>query len=192
MTDTRAVEIRSSDKRFRVELKSLLQLGAPMMATQFFIMAMGFLDTAMAGRYDSVHLAGVALGGAIMWPIFMLTSGLTMALTPIVAQHRGASRTADSGIKIRQGLWVALISSMVCVIVITNAGPVFALIDVDPRAATVAEGYLTAAAWGMPAVQLYVVLRYTSEGLGHTLPPMLIAGLALPVKALLNYLRSYG
>jgi len=163
-----------------------------MVATQFFIMAMGFLDTAMAGRYDSVHLAGVALGGTVMWPVFMLTSGFTMAVTPIVAQLRGASAIADTGTKIRQGLWVAVFASMLCVLTVLNATPIFEFAGVDPRAAAIAQDYLDAAAWGLPAAQLYVVLRYASEGLGKTLPPMLIAAVALPVNALFNYVLIYG
>ena len=75
-----------------------------MVATQFFIMAMGFIDTAMAGRYDSTHLAGVALGGSILWPVFMLTTGFTMAITPIVAQLRGSGSIEKSGAQVRQGL----------------------------------------------------------------------------------------
>jgi MATE family multidrug resistance protein len=178
--------------RFSTELKALLRLGSPIAATQFFVMAMGFLDTAMAGRYDSVHLAGVALGGAVMWPVFMLTSGVTMALTPIVAQLRGAGATDRSGSIVRQGLWVGLLASIACVLVITNSGPIFALTGVNSEVAAIAEGYLQAASWGMPPVQVYLVLRHTSEGLGRTLPPMVIAGLALPVNALLNYLLIYG
>ena len=56
----------------------------------------------------------------------------------------------------------------------------------------VAQDYLNATAWGLPAVQIYIVLRYTAEGLGRTIPPMLIAGLALPVNAALNYVLIYG
>ena len=39
---------------------------------------------------------------------------------------------------------------------------------------------------------MYVSLRYTSEGLGKTLPPMLIAGSALPLNGILNYVLIYG
>ena len=163
-----------------------------MVATQFFIMAMGFLDTAMAGHYSSVDLAGVALGGNILWPVFMLMSGLTMALTPIVAQLRGATAVDQAGSKIRQGLWVALFASFVCVAVIINAEPIFVLSGVDAEAAAIGVRYLRAAAWGIPPVLLYVTLRYTSEGLGKTLPPMLIAGAALPLNGLLNYMFIYG
>jgi MATE family multidrug resistance protein len=163
-----------------------------MAATQFFIMAMGFLDVAMAGRYESVHLAGVALGGTVMWPVFMLTSGFTLALTPIVAQLRGESKPGNAGVKIRQAMWLALFSSILCILIMINAGPLFDLAGVDPEAADIAVRYLQAAAWGLPAVQFYVILRYTSEGLGKTLPPMLIAGTALPLNAVLNYLLIYG
>ena len=163
-----------------------------MVATQFFIMAMGFIDTAMAGRYDSVHLAGVALGGVVLWPVFMLTSGFTMALTPIVAQLRGGGSVVAAGANVRQGLWLGLAASALCVLVITNSGPLFAFVSVDAEAAAIAQDYLAATAWGLPAVQLYVVLRYTAEGLGKTVPPMLIAGLALPVNGILNYVLIYG
>jgi len=176
----------------RDEFRDLLRLGLPMVATQFFIMAMGFLDTAMAGHYSSVDLAGVALGGNILWPVFMLMSGLTMALTPIVAQLRGAAAVDQAGSKIRQGLWVALFASFVCVAVIINAEPIFVLSGVDAEAAAIGVRYLRAAAWGIPPVLLYVTLRYTSEGLGKTLPPMLIAGAALPLNGLLNYMFIYG
>ena len=174
------------------ETKALARLGGPMVATQFFIMAMGFLDTAMAGHYSSVDLAGVALGGNILWPLFMLFSGLNMALTPIIAQLRGAGRIAEGGVSIRQGIWIGLIASTIMVIVLPNARIVFELASVDPAAADVAHRYLAAAVWGVPGVIVYVSLRYVCEGLGHTLPPMAIAGSALIVNGILNYVFIYG
>ncbi len=163
-----------------------------MIATQFFIMAMGFVDTAMAGRYGSVDLAGVALGGNVLWPVFMLMSGLNMALTPMVAQLHGAGRKDETGSVVRQGLWVAAAASVLSILVIGNARPIFLLAGIDAAAADVAGRYLAATAWGLPAVFFYVALRYTSEGLGQTLPPMLIVGAALPLNALLNWVLIYG
>ena len=84
-------------RRSLAEAKALFRLGTPMAATQFFIMAMGFLDTAMAGHYDSTHLAGVALGSNVLWPVFMLLTGCTMSVTPIVAQLVGGGRDTTRG-----------------------------------------------------------------------------------------------
>ena len=177
---------------FAIESKALLRLGAPMVATQMFIMGIGFLDTLLAGRYSSVDLAGVALGGNFLWPIFLFMTGLTMAITPMVAQLVGAKRTGDSGPIIRQGLWIALLSAAITMIIVRQAGPVFVWMDLDPQAAAIAADYLKAVSWGMPAVMVYLVLRYSCEGLGNTRPPMLIAGAAFLLNAPLNYLFIYG
>jgi len=174
------------------EVKELSKLGLPMMATQFFIMATGFLDTAMAGHYSSADLAGVALGGNVMWPAFMLMAGFNMALTPMVAHFRGEDRVHQMGGLVRQGLWLAVFSSVIIIIVITNADWIFQFFNIDSDASDVANRYLKAAAWGIPGVMLYVTLRYVCEGLGHTIEPMLIAGVALVINGLLNYILIYG
>ncbi len=174
------------------ELRALVTLGLPMIGTQLAIMGMGFLDTAMAGHYDRVALAGVQLGGAVMWPVFMFMTGITMAITPIVSQYRGADRVADAGAVVRQGLWVALFAALVTMAVILAARPLLELFGVAADVIDVAEGYLAGAAWGMPPVMLYVVLRYTCEGLGHTGVPMGIAFAALALNAPLNYVLIYG
>lgn len=87
------------------ELAILLRLSGPMIATQFFIMGMGFVDTAMSGHYSAVDLAGVAMGGVILWPLFMLFAGVLTALTPMVSQHLGAGQRDLVGALIQQGLW---------------------------------------------------------------------------------------
>ena len=177
---------------FVTQVRALVKLGGPMVATQFFIMAMGFLDTAMAGHYSAVDLAGVALGGNVLWPVFILTTGFTMALTPIVAQLRGESRADEVGAWVRQGLWIAAVATAITVFAVVNAEPIFRWANVDPAASDIGARYLDAAAWGIPAVMFYITLRYTCEGLGHTLPPMVIVGTALMVNGVLNYVLIYG
>lgn len=162
------------------------------MATQACIMGMGFLDTAMAGRYGAVDLAGVTLAGTILWPIFLFMTGVTMAVMPIVSQLVGAQRTGECGEVIRHGVWVALGGSLVTMVIIRSAGPLFTLMNADAEVVRVATGYLQAASWGMPGAMAYVVLRQSSEGLGRTRPPMVIAVLALALNAPLNYVLIYG
>ena len=161
---------------FRAELKQILHLGWPMVLTQMFIMLTGLIDSAMAGHYSSTDLAGVSMGGMIMWPTFMLLTGLTMALTPITSQLRGANKIQAVGHQVRQGMWICLATSTLLILVLLNAGPIYGWVGVDGAAAQIAADYLSAVAWGAPAVVFYVALRHTSEGLSHTVPPMLIAG----------------
>jgi len=163
-----------------------------MMGTQFLIMAMGSVDAAMAGHYTSKDLAGVSLGGNILWPVFMFLSGFNMALTPMVAHFRGENRVHQMGGLVRQGLWLALFSSVFIIFAITNAEFIFSAFNIDATVSDIADRYLLAAAWGIPAAMLFVTLRFVCEGLGHTLEPMLIAAFALVFNALLNYVFIYG
>jgi MATE family multidrug resistance protein len=179
-------------QRFLADLKPIAQLGWPMALTQLFIMATGFLDTVMAGRYSAVDLAGVSLGGNIMWPAFLLLTGTTMALTPITSQLRGAGREREVGHQARQALWICLCTSTLLVLVLLNAGQIYAYTGVDPDAARVAAAYLEAVAWGVPPVVIYIALRHVCEGMGKTRPPMIIAASVLPINAFFNYVLIYG
>ena len=177
---------------FRREARALLRLGAPIVAAQVFVMGTGFSDVVMSGHYSTVDLAGVALGGAVLWPVFMFMTGLTMAVTPMVSQLVGAKRKAESGGIIWQGVWVALLASLATMAIIRNAAPIFTLMGVETGAAEVALGYLQAISWGMPPAMIYIALRQGSEGLGHTVPPMVIAAFALLLNVPLNYLLIFG
>lgn len=178
---------------FLGEAKALLRLGVPIMVTQACIMGMGGLDTLMTGRYGAVDLAGVALAGTLLWPVFMFMTGLTMAVMPIISQLVGDRRTGECGDIIRHGVWVAFFCSLVTILIVRyTAGPLLALRGADPAVAKVAVEYLQAVSWGMPGAMIYIVLRQSSEGLGHTVQPMIIAFLALVLNAPLNYLFIYG
>ena len=155
-------------------------------------MGMGFMDTAMAGHYASVHLAGVALGSNVLWPTFLLLSGFTMSVTPIAAQLVGGGRTSEAGATVRQGLLLAAAASVPALLIVFYVDPVFRWFGIDPAAAHIASRYLHAAGFGLPAGLCYILLRGASEGLGHTVGPMLIAALALVLNALLNYTLVYG
>lgn len=176
----------------QTELGTLLRLAWPMMLTQLFIMGTGFLDTAMAGHYSKVDLAGVAMAGNVLWPAFMLLGGVSMALTPIVSQLRGAGNTGDSGVRIRQGLWLTVLTSTLLVLVLLNARVFFDFFKVELAIITIAMDYLHAAVWGAPALMFYVALRNVCDGLGKTQPAMFIAGAVLPLNALLNYVFIFG
>ena len=174
------------------ELKPILKLGWPIILGQLCIMATGFLDTLMAGRYSAADLAGVALGSNLIWPFYLLLAGSSMALTPIVSQLRGANKKAEAGLQIWQSLWIAALAAMLLLLILNNMEPFFKLMGVDQEVTGIAIQYLEAISWGIPALVFYTSFRHACEGLGHTIPPMLIAASIIPLNALLNYGFIYG
>ena len=116
-------------------LRPVAVLGWPMVLTQLFIMGTGFIDTAMAGRYGAVDLAGVALGGNFMWPLFFLATGISMALMPITSQLHGANRVAEVGHQLRQSLWLCLINSIFLIVALQYATHIFLYAGIDAHTA---------------------------------------------------------
>ena len=105
----------------RYELTQLIRLALPLVVAQLAQMGMGVADTIMAGQVGALELAGVALGGAMLWPTLMLFSGVVMSTTPMIAQLNGAGKDSEVGEITRQGLWVALGLGVLLTIGLKNA-----------------------------------------------------------------------
>ncbi|TKD45475.1 MATE family efflux transporter [Azotobacter chroococcum] len=179
-------------QRLRRELRTLASLALPIIVAQLAHIAMGFVDTLMAGRVGPADLAAVALGNSLWVPTYLLTTGILLATTPKVAHLHGAGRQPETGPLVRQALWLALAVGSAAALLLWNAEPVLHLMQVEPTLIGPTMGYLRAVACGIPAVALYHVLRCFSDGLGHTRPSMLIgiAGLLLNIPA--NYIFIHG
>ena len=174
------------------ESKTLLRLALPLVGAQLAQMGMGVMDAIMAGRYSSVDLAGVALGGSVLWPTMMLFMGVVQAVTPTVSQLNGARRHAEIGEVIRQGLWMATFGGVTAAVILNNIGPVYLWMDVDPRAVAISVPYLAATSLGLPALMCFFCLRFLAEGMGYTRPALYIAICAFFLKIPLNYALIYG
>ncbi|MCB1691152.1 MAG: MATE family efflux transporter [Pseudomonadales bacterium] len=174
------------------EIGHLFRLALPLMGAQLAQMGMGVADAIMAGQYDSVDLAGVALGGSVMWPTMMLMMGLIQAVTPTVAQLRGSGEFGEIGEVIRQGLWMALCGGLLASFILNHIGIAYTWMDVDPRASAVSIPYLRMCSFGIPALMCFFCLRFLADGMGFTRPALLIAICALLLKIPLNYVLIYG
>ena len=178
--------------RFWRELRELLFLAGPILGAQLATAGMSFVDTSMAGQYSSVDLAAIALGASVWIPVFILTKGILMAITPTVAHLYGARKITSIAAPVRQGLWMALVLSILTVLLINNSGAVYSLMGVTPDVSERAVDYLSAVAWGVPALCLYQVLACYCEGLGQTKPAMIFSFAALLLNVPLNYVLIYG
>lgn len=179
-------------RRSVTELRSLIWLALPIIAAQTAHTLLGFVDTAMAGRFSAQALAAVALGNAFWVPTFLFLTGTLMILTSKVAASHGAGRLADTGTLIRQGLWLGLLLGCLCGLFLSAMEPVLILMEVEPSLIDPTMAYLRAVAMGFPAVALFQALRALSDGMSRTMPTMLIgfAGLLLNIPA--NYVLVYG
>jgi len=162
------------------------------MAAQLLQMAMGVMDTIMAGHLSARDLAGIALAMNVLWPSQFLLSGLLLAATPMIAQLRGARRVNEIGEVVRQGLWIALFASLALTVFWRNTTFAYNALGIEPATTAIAGGYLYATSWASLPLLGYFLLRYLCEGMGETRPAMFMALGAVVLKLPLNYALMYG
>lgn len=174
------------------EMRRTLYLALPIIIGQIAGVGMSFVDTVMAGRLGALALAALPIGGAIWMTGVMFAIGILLALNPAVAQLDGAGKYRQVGVVTRQAIWIALGLSVLLLLFMRNVEPVVLWLGIDPQIRPVALGYLDAISWGVPAICLQLVLRYFSEGTGHTQPTMYIGFLGVAANIPLNYIFMYG
>ncbi len=174
------------------EARAIAALGGPLVVNNLVQIGMQVTDTIMAGRLGATDLAAVAVGGAVLMPIWVFGLGVMMALTPTVAHLFGAGKHADIGSWVRQGLWLAVFMTIPTMLALFSASTVFGWFDVDASVVPVSQGYLNAIAFGLPAAFAYLALRFFSEGTSYTRPMMYISMVALPLNIFGNWVFMYG
>lgn len=189
---TQPASTSQSGSRLARELAKLLPLAGPLIANNLALAGMNFADTVMAGRLGAIDLAAVAVGNGVWMMVFLFGLGVLMGMSPVAAQYFGSGRQADVGRAMRQCLWLSQLLALLLFIVLRQVGPLLGVIGIDPAILPKTNGYIDAISFGLPAMYAYLTLRFTSEGIGHTRPIMLFAGLGLLVNVLFNYLLMFG
>lgn len=174
------------------EVRTLLQLGWPIMVAQLAQSAIGFIDTLMAARASATDLAAIALGSSLWLPLFLALGGILMATTPLVAHQVGARREQHSRQTVQQAAWIALLLGLAGTVLLRNPEPILAQLQLEPPLERTTREYLAAISWGFPAFLLYQVVRSYSEGFGKTHPVMRIAVLGMLCNIPLNYILIFG
>lgn len=175
-----------------IEWKTLALLGGPILVAQLAQMANGVIDTVMAGHASAEDLTGVAIGGSLWSPIFLLFMGILSALQPIISGYRGAEQTDRIMTITWQGLYIAAGATVLMVLFLLNVHPILDLLQLDPVSAEITQGYLSAFAWGVPALLGLFALRGLTDGLGHTKVIMAFSLLSTTINLPLNYIFIYG
>lgn len=175
------------------ETKALLRLAAPLIVNSLSIAGMQFADAVMAGRLGAHALAAVAVGASVWFLGFTVCLGLMMALSPIAARHYGAGESRLIGRYTRQGLLLAVVLGVtIMTLAWLFVEPALTLLEIDSEFRDTTVAYVHAIMIGAPAICVFLALRFTTEGIGHTRPIMYTSLFALACNVFLNYVFIYG
>jgi MATE family multidrug resistance protein len=178
---------------FTGRLKRILRVMVPVLITQLAINGMNLSDTIMSGHAGTADLAGVAIGANIWMPIFTGLNGILQALTPIVANYRGAKAFSKISGAVFSGLVMAVCLAIFTIVAGTlKLNDVLSLMSLAPEVHEIAFTYLSYVACGILPLFGASILRSFVDTMGYTSITMRLFLLTMPVNCFLNYLFIFG
>lgn len=177
---------------FRHESSRTARLAAPLAAGHLATGMIGLVDALLAGRHGTATLAAVSVGTAMFWLPMMIPMGTLMSLPPSISQLDGAGRRGEIAPLFRQSLWLAMALGVLLWCLISLFPMVLAMIGIAPEIRPGASAFLDGIRWGVPALTLYLAMRYLCDGLHWSLPTMLFGIGGLLVLAPLGYALAFG
>lgn len=190
VTQTQLQEVVPS---WGTETRRMLRLFSPIFLGQIAQTSMSVVDTVMSGAAGTGQLSGVAVGGALFWPVLMAVMGMCFAISPIAAQLRGGGRVDLIAARMHLATVCCLIFSLLAAGVVMLLPGLYAFMPgINQEMVRVGTGYLIAVGAGVPGFALFNLLRSYSEGLGNTMPTLIFGFIALFLNIPLNYVFIFG
>ncbi|MCH7502008.1 MAG: MATE family efflux transporter [Proteobacteria bacterium] len=180
-------------RSFVDETRALMRIAGPLIVNNLAVAGMQFADAVMAGRLGAEALAAVAVGGSVWFLGFIFSMGLLMAISPIAARLFGSGDEAMIGRYTRQGIYIGIGLAVPLILIAQYlVDPLLTQIGVDIAFRDMTVGYVKAITLGAPAMFIFLALRFTTEGIGHTRPIMYTSIIAFVCNVFLNYVLMYG
>jgi MATE family multidrug resistance protein len=176
----------------RHELRALLRIAGPLVVSQLGAVAMTTTDTIMVGPLGPTALAAAGVGSSVQMVVVMFCTGVVMGMTTLVSQATGAGDPAGARRALGQGLLIGAAASVPQVAVLLMGRPILLALGQDPAVAELGGGFMRALALGIPPFMVFFVFRQYLEGMGRTMPSVVITFLGVVANAVGNRLLIYG
>lgn len=174
------------------ELRATFALAWPLVVAQLAQNALTATDVIMLGWLGPVHLAAGTLATTFILPFLVCGTGIVGAVAPLVAQARGARDIKAVRRVVRQGLWAAILLSILFIPVLLQIRPIYALLGQNPDTTLMAEQYIQIGVWTLfPALGI-IALRSLLSAFDATRVILLITVGGVIFNALANYVLIFG
>jgi MATE family multidrug resistance protein len=143
----------------RREFRPMMRLAAPLALAELGWMAMGVVDTIMAGPLGPAAVGAGSLGAMMFFPIAICGTGLLLGMDTLVAQSFGRGDLRDCRRTLVNGVWLGAALSPLLVLVLWATIPLLRAVGTNPRALAIFEPYLKALTIGVLPLLLYTAFR---------------------------------
>ncbi len=171
------------------EARELMKLAGPLVITQLAQMAIGTTDTLMLGRFSKTALAAAVLGNTLFFFCWILGSGPSMAVSPMIAHILGAHPKDRANVRatVRMGFWWAALLSTPLVAFLFASRPILLALGQKPELAEAAGLFLIPLSFGLPFSLGFQVLRNYATALSKPNASLIV----MAVTVVFNFVGDY-
>ena len=173
-------------------IHKLFLLALPLIGSNVAQFSLNIVDTAMLGHYSSEALASAVIGGSFFFSIFIIGSGFSFAIVPLVAAYDAKGDHIKVRRVARMGLWISFIYSLLALNLFLFSGTILLAIGQNSEISKIAEEYLILMGFSMFPALAVVTLRSFLTGLKFTQVIFWITFAAFPIKIILNWILIFG
>jgi MATE family multidrug resistance protein len=145
----------------RKELGPMMRLAAPLALTELGWMAMGIVDTLMAGRLNATAVGAGSLGNMLLYPIAICGTGMLLGMDTLVSQAFGANDARDCRRSLVNGVWLSLAITPLLMAVILGLIPIVHAAGTNPKVFVQFAPYSATLVWSVgPLLCSFALGRY--------------------------------
>ncbi len=169
-----------------------LRLAAPVMLSQVGIASVQLFDNAMVGKLGALPLAAVSFGGTVFFMIFILVTGISLALTPLVGEQYAQGKYDESGKYFQNSFLLFTLISIIAVSAQFALIPVMYYLGQPIEVVEMAIPYYKYLVWSVIPYMIFGCFKQFLEGIGNTTVNMVIIITCNVINILFNWLLIYG
>src|SRR5712664_2485089 len=158
----------------RTELRRLFALALPLAAAEAGTQIMSVVDMAVIGRLGGLELAAVGLGNAVFFGVSVFGLGLMLGVDPLISQAVGARDFSAARRIVWQGIWLAMITSVVLTTVLLCGPLLLRAIRIKPEIVQPATTFLLIRTIGLAPWLIFFVVRAYLQA-HHVTRPMVVS-----------------
>ncbi len=175
------------------EIVKMLRLSSPIIVAQISSVLMGVTDNVMVGKLrDDAPLAAAAIANIIFILVACLGIGVFATISPLVAKAKNSGRGQECGLYLFAGMKLSISLGFLLTLLLLFISWNFHWFGQKENVENLAKSYLQVIAFSMFPMMFFLAVKHFSDGLGVTMPAMVITLVGLLVNVFFNWVLIYG
>ena len=177
---------------YRTHARAAIWLGVPLVGSHLAQGMVQLTDTLMLGWYGIEALAAGGLGAGLFSTLFMVGSGIALAVMPMVAQAASSGDETQIRRVTRMGLWLSILFGVLIYPFFWFSETILLGLGQKPEIAKLASDYMVIAGLGMIPGLLVMVLKSYLAALDRAQVVLWVTVTGAIGNAGLNWLLIFG